>query len=93
MQSSESEMKPITNQSSARWVTFTRGQTRWKGVNQSKGLDNWEGDNMSDRRWQGEGWNRSCLPSDTQEELRHSCIFISTGGNLKSLCGPAPEYL
>lgn len=83
----------VYNQPQARWEAFTRGQTHCKGMNQSKGLDNWGGDNTSDSRWQSEVWNRSCLPSNTQEELRHLCIFISTGGNLKSFHGLASEYL
>lgn len=83
----------VYNQPCARQVAFTRGQTHCKGMNQSKGLDNWGGDNTSDSRWQTEVWNRSCLPRSTQEELRHLCIFISTGGNLKSFHGLASEYL
>lgn len=83
----------VCNQPCARQVVFTRGQTHHEGMNQSKGLDNWEGDNTSDSGWQSEVWNRSCLPSNIQEELRHLCIFISTGGNLKSFHGLASEYL
>lgn len=67
MRSSKSDMNPRTSQ--CKVGHFSKRKNTLEEDASTQRLDNWVGDTTSDPGWQSEGWNRSCLPSDTHEEL------------------------